>query len=376
MSDIEHDIEHDIWEIHSDSTVELKKITIEEIKRKLYDYEPSMIHRYSSALDILASFIKSQAFIYNESSEYCKFRLNMLMFPCIFLSTLCSAFSVFSQNSPRGYLFVSGVNAVISFLLAVVNYLKLDAAAEAHHISSNHFSRLKTLIEFNSGETLLFEHPLLQTDGLSKELDSWDNMFQEGGEVSNQEFKEKLHNKKHEMEEKLVSKIQSKISMVREKVLEVKENNTYTIPKKIMEKYPIIYNINIFSFIKMVDDYRLGTISNLKNIINEMKYISHKYELNDADRTRIQFLYDQKNFTVRELIMLSSSYYLVDSMFQQEIKNNVLYKQNFYKFWFKYFLEFFNCKITHLEYGYKDPYDCGYIDKKTNQSILRKILNI
>jgi len=349
---------------------------MEEIKRKLYVYyEPNMIHRYSSALDILASFIKSQAFIYNESSEYCKYRLNILMFPCIFLSTICSAFSVFSQNSPQGYLFVSAINAIISFLLAVVNYLKLDAAAEAHHISSNHFSRLKTLIEFNSGETLLFEHPLLQTDGISKEIEHWITMHKDCRESEKQEFIEELYKNKHEMEEKLILKIQDKINMVREKVLEIKENNSFTIPKKIMETYPIIYSINIFSFIKMVDDYRLGIVSNLKNIINEMKYISNKSSMEEKDKVRLHFLYEQKNYILHELILLSSSYYLVDAMFQQEIRNYVIYKQYFYRFFINHLLECCNCKLF-ISSEYKNPYDCGYLDKKTNQSLLRKILNL
>lgn len=368
---------NDFWEANSDSTDELNKVTIEDMKRKLNSYyEPNIVHRYSSALDILASFIKSQAFIYNESSEYCKYQLNMLMFPCIFLSTICSAFSVFSQNSPRGYLFVSAINAVISFLLAIVNYLKLDAAAEAHHISSNHFSRLKTLIEFNSGETLLFEHPLLQNDGISKEIENWNHMHKQARESERDEFKEELYRQKHEMEEKLITKIQEKINMIREKVLEIKENNTFTIPKKILETYPIIYSINIFSFIKMVDDYRLSIISNLKNVINEMKYLSHKQQIEPEEKNRLQFLYEQKNYLVRELIMLSSSYYLVDAMFQQEIKNHVIYEQYYYTFLLNNILTCCNCNIINLPEEYKNPYDCGHFDEKTNQPLLRKILNI
>ena len=83
----------DFWEANSESDEEIPKITFEQLKKQLRNYyEPSIIHTYSSALDILASFIKSQSFIYNEASNYCRFRLNMLMFPCIFLSSLCSVF--------------------------------------------------------------------------------------------------------------------------------------------------------------------------------------------------------------------------------------------------------------------------------------------
>jgi len=68
------------------------------------------------------------------------------------------------------------MNAFISFLLAIVNFLKLDANAEAHQISSNHYSKLRTILEFSSGEVLLFSNPLLQIDGVEKEMDIWKQM--------------------------------------------------------------------------------------------------------------------------------------------------------------------------------------------------------
>ncbi len=64
-----------IWEAYSDDSetdIEDKngfhKISLDEIKKRINDdYEVSIIHIYSSALDNIASFIKSQAFIYNEA---------------------------------------------------------------------------------------------------------------------------------------------------------------------------------------------------------------------------------------------------------------------------------------------------------------------
>jgi hypothetical protein len=118
---------NELWEANSDSTDPPHKITIDELKRKLiHYYEPSIIHKYSSALDILASFIKAQAFLYEESSNMCRHTLNLFMFPCIFLSTMCSVFSSISEEYNYGLLIIGGINALISFLLAIVNYLKLD----------------------------------------------------------------------------------------------------------------------------------------------------------------------------------------------------------------------------------------------------------
>jgi len=364
----------ELWEAYSDSTEEPRKISIDELKKKLvHYYEPSIIHKYSSALDILASFIKSQAFLYNESSNYCRHQLNLFMFPCIFLSTMCSVFTSISQQYDYGLLIIGGVNALISFLLAIVNYLKLDAAAEAHHISSTHYARLKILLEFTSGETLLFENPLLQSDGLEKELERWTRVNQTvpDMETHKQDFMKKVSEDITVLQDNLIKNLQEKIDTIREKVIEIRENNRFAIPKPIMNDYPIIYNINIFSFIKTVDDYRMGIISTLKNVLNEIHFHSQKENVNQP---RILYLYNQKNEIMNELILLSSTYHLIDIMFQQEIKNNVLYQKHWARFYLQSLLEFFGYKGSLLPPDYKNPYDCGYMDK--NRSLLRKILNV
>jgi hypothetical protein len=364
----------DLWEANSDSTDEPHKISIDELKKKLvHYYEPSIIHKYSSALDILASFIKSQAFLYNESSNFCRHQLNLFMFPCIFLSTMCSVFTTVSQQYNYGLFLIGLVNAVISFLLAIVNYLKLDAAAEAHHISSTHYSRLKILLEFTSGETLLFKNPLLQSDGLEKELEHWSriNQMMPDMEIQKYEFMKKKSEELTQLKDSLVKNLQEKIESIREKVIEIRENNRFSIPKPIMNEYPIIFNINIFSFIKTVDDYRMGIISTLKNVLNEILFHSQKQ---NPDQIRILKLYDQKNEIMNELILLSSTYHLVDIMFQQEIKNNMLYKRFRLRFYLQSLLEIFGWKGSVLPKEYKNPYDCGFMDG--NRSLLRKILNV
>ena len=164
-----------LWEAHSDSDDDIEeqnnfhKLTLEEVKKKISaDYEVSDIHRYSSALDNIASFIKSQAFLYNEAANHCRFHLNLLMLPCIFISSLCTVFSSISSKYDYGGFYIAIANALIAFLLAIVNYLKLDAASEAHNITSNNFLKLKIILEFSSGEVLLFQHPLMQLDGIEK----------------------------------------------------------------------------------------------------------------------------------------------------------------------------------------------------------------
>jgi len=377
------------WEAYSESDEdECSKLSFEEVKKKIRNnYEPSIIHTLSSALDILASFIKSQAFIYNEASNFCRFRLNMLMFPCIFLSSLCSVFSNAADKLPDGIFYISCVNAFISFLLAIVNFMKLDACAEAHQISSNHYYKLRTILEFSSGEILLFSSPLLQSHGIEKEIEKWKKINKL--DISSNEIERKtyhtqykkilndLYNDQGILENQIINNLQSKILDIKKKVIEIRESNRFSVPKYIMSRYPVIFNINIFSFIKTVSDYRNGLINKLKNVINEIKYIGCKNSPNLDDKERIKYLYDEKQDIMNEMIALSSTYNLVDIMFQQEIKNNILFKKYYYLFYTQRIINYFTCSksTSLLPNDYKSPYDCGYYDKKTNQSLLKKILN-
>lgn len=116
----------------------------------------------------------------------------------------------------------------------------------------------------------------------------------------------------------------------------------------------------------------MGIISTLKNVLNEIHFLGDQ-EIG-PQKARILALYERKNKIMNELILLSSTYHLVDIMFQQEIKNNVLYRK--YRLGFALQRGFDVCGIEKnvLPDGYKDPYDCGFMDDE--RSLLRKILNV
>ena len=150
------------WKAHTDyvSFFDVKK-TVEVMFPDNYNTN----EYYSYSMDILATYVRGQKLIYMEAKYYCEIRLNMLMFPAIFLSSLTSVLSSFLESSSNGPIVVSGISALIGFLLAIVSYLKLDAQSEAHKTTAHQYDKLQSMCEFSSG------YYLITSDGKNKDAD-------------------------------------------------------------------------------------------------------------------------------------------------------------------------------------------------------------
>jgi hypothetical protein len=215
----------------------------------------------------------------------------------------------------------------------------------------------------------------MHLDGIEKKIEIWDKAYNTGVE-ERKHFIQSLYTERENISSKLVSCLQEKIVETKRKIVEIREINRFSIPKSIMNTYPIIFNINIFSFIKTIDDYRNNNILKLKNFRNELRYIKSK-DISDNDLIRIKELYQEKMDTMNEIKILNSTSNLIDMMFQQEIKNSVLFKKYYYMFYIQKIVNIIssNHSSYFLPDDYKNPYDCGYYDKTLKKSLLRKILN-
>lgn len=253
-------------------------LTYKEVDEMLNTAYSSSNSNNSMICSIIGIYLKGQKLLYAEAKTHCEQKLHYLMLPSIFFTVLGSVLNLTLKDETYGTVLVSGLNAFIAFLLALVNYLKLDARAEAHRTTAYKFDKLEYSLVFSSGK----------------------NIF--------------MSSTREEME--------SLIKNTEKEICEIKETNPFILPEHIRYSYPILCGTNVFTTVKEVQTREMIMVDQFKDLMNMLTEAEEVQPQTTAQTVRMDTLKEQQRALLKKIIEIRNEYLNIDTKFQIEIDTN------------------------------------------------------
>ena len=259
-------------------STEIVKYVFKDVDDAITDAYNAVESNNSMICDIIAVYLKGQKLLYSEAKTFCEIKLNYLMLPAIFITVLGSIITQTLKDTSDGPVIVSAMNGFVAFLLAVVNYLKLDARAEAHRTTAYNFDKLESSTVFTSGRV----------------------MFIRGADMK-----------------KIIEDIEKKVR-------EIKETNPFVLPEHIRNDYPRLCGNNVFAEVKKVQTQEMLLINSLKDSLNEELVVKERFKRLqlDEDRVRLKEIDTFQEKKAADIIKMRDAYIGIDANFEGEIIAN------------------------------------------------------
>ena len=256
-------------------TIPRTHYTFREIKDDFHHSYTTDEDNNSTICDIIALYVKGQKILYTEAKTHCEQRLTFLMLPAIMITVVCSVLSNVLKDESYGTTITSSLNGINAFILALINYLKLDTRAEAHRTSAYKFDKLESKLQFSSGK-------LMFNSDFSKEV----------GKV---------------------------IDDAETQVREIKETNQFVLPEKIRYAYPKLYNTNLFAEVKRINIAQSMLIETLKNAQNRILALKRAGSEQSQDMKDVQTTIEN---TIKDIMKVNYDFHKLGDDFIIEIRQN------------------------------------------------------
>ena len=279
-----------------------RKLKYRDVEKSIARYyEVSQETPYSNELDILITFIKGQTQLYLEAKSITQYQLHCLMFPTLLISALLTITSPYLSCNEWNLEITSGMNAIVTFLLSMIHYLKLESTMESYSQMANHLDTVYSSLEMTSSK-ITFLKDQKQINAL----------------------------------------IIDKFNEIEEKIKEQRLHHSILLPEHVKYLFPIISHVNVFQVIKRYKHHRRNLIERMRNVKNEKQYILYQWDKREQlhispstlqkhqykrEQMRLQELESMKNSLKNEIIEYQNMYSILDDLFSREIKDAEMKKK-------------------------------------------------
>ena len=288
MSDSDSDdcFEHDDLHIYTkgiDSSDDgrgkpvLKKLTFRDVQSSIDKYYDTN-ERTSNELDVLGAFLKGRKHMYMKASQITRFKTYLILGPASAGSIVVIVFWIFAKEF---YIYLSFLNAFIFVLYFCNVFFQWNSSSDKYLFWASQYDRI-------------FKNSFIEAEAEAET------------QTQTQTEKDQVLIILQRTEEKL------------------REWDDCDIPWECRYLFPILSNIQLFTFIKRIEIYKKNLIMKFKDIKNELRYIQWKWgdNMSPREKSRFHFLCFIKEKIKGEILHYKNAYGEMERFILKEIHSS------------------------------------------------------